>query len=254
MRFVRYRAGNRAHYGIVVDGIVYAIAGQKPWKATHMASEPVGELAHMELLAPCQPSKIIALGRNYAAHAREHGADVPAEPLLFLKAPSAIIGPGQPILLPPQSRQVEHESELAVVIGRRARAVSREAALNYVFGFTCGNDVTARDLQSKDGQWARSKSFDSFCPLGPWIETELDTRDLAVACRVNGQTRQSGRTSELIFDIPYLVSYISHMMTLLPGDVIMSGTPAGVSPIRAGDVVEVEVEGIGVLRNPVQVA
>ena len=162
-----------------------------------------------------------------------------------------MIGPDAPIWLPPQSEQVEHESELVVVIGREASRVNAEKALDCVLGYTCGNDVTARDLQRKDGQWSRAKGFDTFCPLGPWIETELDPGDLEVTCRVNDEVRQSGRTSQLVFDIPYLVSYISHIMTLMPGDVIMSGTPAGVSPLHAGDVVEVEIEGLGVLRNPV---
>ena len=177
----------------------------------------------------------MAIGRNYVAHAQEHGADVPAYPLIFLKPPSAVIGPDAPIWLPPQSEQVEHESELAVVIGRDTRGVAAENALDYVFGYTCGNDVTARDLQRTDGQWSRAKGFDTFCPLGPWIETELDPGDLEVTCRVNGEVRQSGRTSQLVFDIPYLISYISHIMTLMPGDVIMSGTPAAVAINIFGD-------------------
>ena len=251
MRIVRYRAGHTARYGIVIDGKVHALRGNHPYGRRPIAGAEVGSLEQVSLLAPCEPSKIVAIGRNYAAHAREHGEEVPSEPLIFLKAPSAVIGPGAPIVLTPQSRQVEHESELCIVIGRRAASVSRAQALDYVFGYTCGNDVTARDLQRTDGQWSRSKGFDTFCPLGPWIENELDASNLAVSCRVNGETRQSGRTADLVFDVPFLVSYISHIMTLMPGDVIMSGTPAGVSPIVAGDRVEVEVEGIGVLSNPV---
>ena len=251
MRIIRYRAGAGARYGLVRDDVVYALAEQEPYGGRLTAGERVGPLAQVELLAPCEPSKIVALGRNYAAHAREHGADVPSEPLIFLKPSTAVIAPGAAIVLPAQSAQVEHEAELAVVIGRRARHVRREEAAGYILGYTCGNDVTARDLQRSDGQWSRAKGFDTFCPLGPWIETELDIADLAVICRVNGETRQQGRTSELIFEVPLLVSHISGIMTLLPGDVIMTGTPAGVSPIHAGDNVEVEIQGIGVLRNPV---
>ncbi len=251
MRVVRYRAGAGAHYGVIVDDVVYALQAAEPWAGPLALGDKVGPLRQVELLAPCQPSKIVCLGRNYVAHAKEHGADVPKAPLIFMKPSTAVIGPGEAIVLPAQSQQVEHESELAVVIGRRARHVARADAAGYIFGYTCGNDVTARDLQSGDGQWTRAKSFDTFCPLGPWIETELNIADLAVICRVNGATRQSGRTSELVFDIPLLVSHITSIMTLLPGDVIMSGTPAGVSPIYAGDSVEVDIEGIGVLRNPV---
>jgi len=249
MRIVRCLAGGMTTYGAVLDGEVYALKGDSPFVVPLVAGGRLGTLEEVRLLAPCEPSKIVAIGRNYVAHAQEHGAEVPKEPLIFLKPPSSVIAAGETIVLPSQSRQVEHESELAVVIGRRATAVSREDALQYVFGYTCGNDVTARDLQRSDGQWTRSKGFDTFCPLGPWIETGLDASDLEVTCRVNGAVRQQGRTSQLVFDVPFLVSYISDIMTLWPGDVIMSGTPAGVSPIRAGDVLEVEVERIGILRN-----
>jgi 2-keto-4-pentenoate hydratase/2-oxohepta-3-ene-1,7-dioic acid hydratase in catechol pathway len=251
VRVIRVQAGANARYGVIVDDMVYALRGAEPWDSPLEPGDKIGPLRQIELLAPCQPSKIVCLGRNYVAHAKEHGADVPKAPLIFLKPSTAVIAPGAAIVLPAQSKQVEHESELAVVIGRRARNVARDDASRYIFGYTCGNDVTARDLQNSDGQWTRSKSFDTFCPLGPWIETELNIADLEVTCRVNGETRQHGRTSELVFDIPHLVSHISGIMTLLPGDVIMSGTPAGVSPIHAGDSVEVEIEGIGVLRNPV---
>jgi 2-keto-4-pentenoate hydratase/2-oxohepta-3-ene-1,7-dioic acid hydratase in catechol pathway len=193
------------------------------------------------------PSKIVCIGRNYAAHAKEMGGDVPSEPLLFLKAPSALLDPGGTVILPPESARVEHEAELAVIIGRRAKGVSREDALAYVFGYTCACDVTARDLQRKDVQFTRAKSFDTFCPLGPWIETELDPAAQRVACRVNGRTRQDEATSDMVFDVPTLVSYVSRMMTLEPGDVLLTGTPEGVGPLAAGDAVEVEVTGIGVL-------
>ncbi|HEY2948061.1 MAG TPA: fumarylacetoacetate hydrolase family protein [Micromonosporaceae bacterium] len=209
-------------------------------------------LADVRLLSPILPSKVVCVGRNYADHAAEHGAEVPAEPLLFLKPSTAVIGPRDAIRLPPQSKQVEHEAELAVVIGPPgARRADRAAAQRAIFGYTCGNDVTARDLQRSDGQWTRAKGFDSFCPLGPWINTDLDVSDLEVRCEVNEEVRQLGRTKDMVFDVPTLVSYASHVMTLLPGDVILTGTPAGVSPIVAGDTVSVRVEGIGELANPV---
>ncbi len=199
------------------------------------------------LLCPVVPSKIVCIGRNYAAHARELGHDVPTEPLLFLKAPSALTGPRGVVVLPPESSRVEHEAELVVVIGQRAKNVSVAAALEHVFGFTCACDVTARDLQKKDVQFTRSKSFDTFCPIGPWIETGLDPRSLAVRCRVNGVTRQDGNTSNMIFDVPTLVAYVSRMMTLEPGDVILTGTPEGVGPLADGDALDVEVSGVGTL-------
>ena len=251
MRIVRCQSAAGRTYGIVVDGEVYAVKGGDPFAQTPARGARLGALDQVELLAPCEPTKIVAIGRNYVAHAQEHGADVPTKPLIFLKPPSAIVGPGQPVVLTPQSKQVEHESELAVVIGAPARQVSRDHAMGCIFGYTCGNDVTARDLQNSDGQWTRAKGFDTFCPLGPWIETSLNPADVGVRCLVNGQERQAGRTSQLVFDVPYLVSYISHIMTLMPGDVIMTGTPAGVGPLVAGDVVEVEIESIGTLRNPV---
>ena len=209
-------------------------------------------LADVRLLSPILPSKVVCVGRNYAEHAAEHDAEVPKEPLLFLKPSTSVIGPGDAIKLPVQSKQVEHEAELAVVIGRQgARRVSREAAMASVFGYTCANDVTARDLQRTDSQWTRAKGFDSFCPVGPWIVTDVDPSDLEVRCEVNEEVRQLGRTRDMVFDIPTLISYVSHIMTLLPGDVILTGTPAGVEPIVAGDSVEVRIEGIGSLINPV---
>jgi 2-keto-4-pentenoate hydratase/2-oxohepta-3-ene-1,7-dioic acid hydratase in catechol pathway len=209
-------------------------------------------LADVRLLSPILPSKVVCVGRNYADHAAEHHADVPKEPLLFLKPSTSIIGNYDAIRLPPQSKQVEHEAELAVVIGAPgARRVDRAGAQAAIFGYTCANDVTARDLQHSDGQWARAKGFDSFCPLGPWIATELDAGDLEVRCEVNDEVRQLGRTKDMVFDVPTLVSYISHVMTLLPGDVILTGTPAGVSPIVQGNTVTVSIEGIGTLTNRV---
>ncbi len=202
-------------------------------------------LSGVRLLAPCQPSKIICVGRNYAEHAAEHGVDVPKEPLIFLKPPSAVVGPGSPIVLTPLSQQVEHEAELVAVVRVRARHLTRENALDSLLGFTCGNDVTARDLQRRDGQWSRAKGFDTFCPLGPWIETELDPADQEVVCRVNGQVRQHGSTRDMVFDVAALLVYVTSAMTLEPGDVLMTGTPSGVSPIFSGDAVEVRERGGG---------
>jgi 2-keto-4-pentenoate hydratase/2-oxohepta-3-ene-1,7-dioic acid hydratase in catechol pathway len=206
----------------------------------------------VDLLAPCEPSKIVCVGQNYARHAQEMGKEVPQEPLLFLKAPSAVIGPGDPIILPPQSALVDHEAELAVVIGRRAKGVCRGEAMGYVFGCTCLNDVTARDLQRRDGQWSRAKGFDTFAPLGPCIACRLDPSALAVRCRVNGELRQDGCTDDLVFGVETLIEYISAAMTLYPGDVIATGTPSGVGPLVDGDTVTVEIPGIGELTNPVR--
>jgi 2-keto-4-pentenoate hydratase/2-oxohepta-3-ene-1,7-dioic acid hydratase in catechol pathway len=198
------------------------------------------------------PGKIVCVGRNYVAHAREMGNDVPAVPMLFLKPPSAVIGPGAPIVLPPWSAQVEHEAEIGVVIGRRVHRASPDEAIAAVRGFTCANDVTARDLQKSDGQWGRAKGFDSFCPVGPVVAEGLDWSRLEVIGRVNGEERQRGRSAEMHFSIPVLVAFISEVMTLEPGDLILTGTPAGVGPLRHGDLVEVEIPGVGVLSNPVR--
>lgn len=251
-RFVRFVGDSGPRWGVVEGGHVYALDGA-PFD-TWRRGRKVGPLDGLSLLAPVAPTKIVCVGRNYPAHAAEHAAEVPAEPLLFFKPPSSVIGPGASIVLTPQSQQVEYEAELAVVIGQRCRNVKPEEAWAYVLGVTCGNDVTARDLQRRDNQWTRAKGFDTFCPLGPWLVAGLreeDVADLEVTCRVNGEVRQRGRTSEMVFSPAHLIAYTSAIMTLEPGDVIMTGTPAGVGPIVAGDVVEVEVEGVGVLRNPV---
>ena len=214
--------------------------------------EPIS-LAEVEFRAPVSPSKIVCVGRNYKEHAAELGNKMPDEPLLFLKAPSAVIANGACIERPPQSQQVEHEGELGVVIGRLARKLSEsEDPLDYVLGYTCVNDVTARDLQRKDVQFTRAKSFDTFCPVGPFIVDGLDPLNLVVTTRVNGSVKQNGRTGDMAFSVPFLIRYISNIMTLYPGDLIATGTPAGVSAMKDGDVVEVEIEGIGVLRNPVR--
>ncbi|MBK9156235.1 MAG: fumarylacetoacetate hydrolase family protein [Chloracidobacterium sp.] len=206
-----------------------------------------------EMTRDFAPSKIVCVGRNYGEHAAELGNEVPAEPLLFLKAPSAVIFDGDAIRLPSYSDQVEHEAELGVIIGTRCSGLTEDDdPFDYVRGYTCVNDVTARDLQRRDGQFARAKSFDTFCPVGPHIETELDVRDLSVVCRVNGEVRQTGRTSQMVFPVDHLIRYISRMMTLLPGDLIATGTPSGVTALRPGDVCEVEIEGMGTLSNPVE--
>lgn len=197
-----------------------------------------------------RPSKIVCVGRNYAEHAREFGNEVPAEPLLFLKPPSALVGPGEPILLPPESARVEHEAEIAVVVGRRLRFVSPSQAEGAIGAIACANDVTARDLQRADSQWTRAKGFDSFCPVGPAV-AGVDWRELEVICRVNGEVRQRGWSSDMVFPIPRLLAYISTIMTLEPGDLVLTGTPAGTSALQEGDVVEVEIPGVGVLSNPV---
>ncbi len=202
--------------------------------------------------APPPPSKIVAIGRNYREHAAELGNVAPdQEPLLFLKAPSALVVGGGEIVLPPESSRVDYEGELALVIGRTAKRWPQESWMEALAGICCANDVTARDLQKKDGQWARAKSFDTFCPVGPEIVTQLDPSDLSIETRVNGAVKQSGRTSQMVFSPAFLVAYVSRMMTLLPGDLILTGTPAGIGPLSFGDVVEVEIERIGVLKNRV---
>jgi 2-keto-4-pentenoate hydratase/2-oxohepta-3-ene-1,7-dioic acid hydratase in catechol pathway len=208
-------------------------------------------LADVRLLAPVLPSKVVGIGRNYADHAKEMGNEIPDEPVIFLKPSTSVVGPGDPVRYPMLTRELHHEAELAVVIGRLVREVPIQRAMEAVLGYTCGNDITARDLQRGDAQWTRAKGFDGFCPLGPWIETELDAGDVAVECRVNGRLRQSARTSDLLHGIAELVSYVSAVMTLLPGDVILTGTPAGVGPLEVGDTVTVDIEGIGELPNRV---
>ena len=205
----------------------------------------------MKVAIPRSPSKIVAVGRNYADHAKELGNEAPAEPIIFLKPPSALLPPGGTIVRPPQSQRVDFEGELAIVIGKRARNISRQNWRDVILGFTCANDVTARDLQKKDVQFTRGKSFDTFLPLGPHVETELDPKDLAITTRVNGQVRQNSRTSKMIFDCATVIEFITSVMTLEEGDVILTGTPEGVGPLAAGDTVEVEIEGIGTLRNVV---
>jgi 2-keto-4-pentenoate hydratase/2-oxohepta-3-ene-1,7-dioic acid hydratase in catechol pathway len=249
VRICRVAVDDELHYG-VLEGEAVALLSSHPFGPF----EPEGRVlpvSDVRLVAPVLPSKIIAVGRNYADHAREMGNEVPPAPMIFLKPSTCVIGPGEPILLPWQSEQVEHEAELAVVIGRLCRDVPEDRVPDVVLGYTCANDVTARDLQRTDGQWGRAKGFDSFCPLGPWIETDVDLDDAAIECRVNGDVRQTGSTGDMVRDVAELVSWISSVMTLLPGDVILTGTPAGVGPIVAGDEVSVFIDGIGTLTNPV---
>lgn len=240
-----------ALYGLLEGDHIRDISGP-PWSSWSKGSRtwPVDDV---RLLAPVDPGKIVCVGRNYAAHAAELGNEVPKEPLIFLKPPSAIIGPGEPIFLTPQSQRVEHEGELALIVGRRCSQLKdSDDPLTYLLGYSCLNDVTARDLQKSDVQFTRAKGFDTFCPVGPHIETELDPTDVLVELHVNGAIRQSGRTSLMVYPVAFLVRWISRVMTLNPGDLIATGTPAGVGPLVAGDVVEVSVGGVGVLRNPVQ--
>lgn len=251
-RFVT-TAGPR--FGLVENGIVYELVGGDPFAASYTKGDAMGSFEDLLLAPPIRPSKIIAVGRNYAAHAAEHQAAVPDEPMLFFKPPSAAIAFDMPIQLPPNVGRVDLEAELAVVIGKQGRNIRYADALDYVLGYTCGNDVSARVLQKKDGQWGRAKGFDTFCPLGPWIETEIDNpKGLNVKAHLNGQTVIDGNTRDMVFDVPSLIAFISGIMTLLPGDVILTGTPEGVTEISAGDQVEIEIEQIGILRNSVEIA
>ncbi|MEU8340117.1 2-keto-4-pentenoate hydratase/2-oxohepta-3-ene-1,7-dioic acid hydratase (catechol pathway) [Actinomadura meyerae] len=251
MRIARFSTDDGMSFGVVEENTVAAIAA-------HPFGEPTftGQrfpLADVRLLAPILPSKIIAIGKNYADHVREMGGgEPPAEPVIFSKPSTAVIGSGEAIMYPEKlSERVDHEGELAVVIGRLCREVPASRAAEVILGYTCANDVTARDLQQKDGQWTRAKGFDTFCPMGPWIETEADPADLAITTSVNGEVRQDARTSQLLHGIPALIEYVTQVMTLLPGDVILTGTPAGVGPMQIGDEVTVTIEGIGSLTNRV---
>lgn len=251
MKLIRFSSSKyQERYGWVLEDRVGLIEGDI--FGEYQRLEPEINLNKVSLLAPVVPSKIICLGRNYLDHAREQGVEVPEIPLIFLKPPSAIADPGQAVILPDYSGQVEHEAELAVVIGKKGRWIDPGNVKEFILGYTIANDVTARDLQRKDGQWSRAKGFDTFCPLGPWIETDVDPADLLITCRVNGELRQMASTKEMIFSVPKIVSYISNIMTLFPGDVILTGTPAGVGQINHGDMIEIEIDGIGVLKNSVK--
>jgi len=251
MRIVRFETqdGKKPKYGWLLNDKVGEIGGNVFGR--YRRDEALTPLADVKLLPPCQPSKIVCVGRNYVEHAKELGNEVPKVPLIFMKPPSSIIASGGTIILPPQSAQVEHEAELVIVIGKRGRNVTTENARKYIFGYTVGNDVTARDLQKIDGQWTRAKGFDTFCAFGPWIDTEFDPSDAVITCRVNGQMRQMASTRDMVFNVGVLIAYVSSIMTLEPGDLIFTGTPAGVGELKNGDKVEVEIEGLGKLTNPV---
>lgn len=251
---ISHESFDAARYAVLSGSQVFPLPDGYNFENIEMPNdESALALDEVKLLAPVVPSKIVCVGRNYREHAAELGNKMPDEPLLFLKAPSAVIASGDAIELPKASQQVEHEGELGVVIGRRARNLSQhEDPLSYVFGYTCVNDVTARDLQRKDVQFTRGKSFDTFCPVGPWIETDIDPSNVAVETRLNGEVKQKGNTADMAFPVSFLIRYISEIMTLYPGDLVATGTPAGVSRMKHGDTVEVEVAGIGVLRNQVR--
>ena len=264
MRIARFTTGEDPSYGVVTgevdqfgqldeDAVIVALAGDPLYVGVKLLDEE-HRLADVRLLAPVLPrSKVVGIGRNYAAHAAELGNDVPAEPLMFLKPNTSVVGPGDPVFYPPQTQDLQYEGELAVVIGRICRDVPVEQATDVIHGYTIANDVTARDLQRSDGQFTRAKGFDSFCPLGPWIETDLDPQTFKDGVRLqtflNGDVVQDGSTADMIFDVPALVSYVSSVMTLLPGDVILTGTPEGVGPMQVGDEVEISIAGLGSLTN-----
>jgi 2-keto-4-pentenoate hydratase/2-oxohepta-3-ene-1,7-dioic acid hydratase in catechol pathway len=246
------------YWGLLVDDLVYPLL-----EAPYLSVDEAGvyrprplqmrpyQLAEVRLLAPVTPSKIACVGRNYAEHAAELGNEVPSEPLIFLKPPTAIIGPDEAVVHPAISERVDHEGELGVVIGRRCRNVAEVDALNYVFGYTIANDVTARDLQKKDGQWTRAKGFDTFAPVGPWVDTSFDPANRTLRCLVNGVVRQQSTTALMVYSIPRIIAHVSRFMTLAPGDLILTGTPSGIGPVQPGDVMTVEIEGLGSLSNPV---
>jgi 2-keto-4-pentenoate hydratase/2-oxohepta-3-ene-1,7-dioic acid hydratase in catechol pathway len=250
MLYCRYERQGQVGWGVVEEHRVWAITPEAspPFKRTG-ESWPLNDL---RLLAPCEPSKIVAVGLNYREHITEFGREeIPQEPVLFLKPPSAVIGPGDPIRIPRGGEPVDYEAELAVVIGKSGRHIPVSQAADFVLGYTAFNDVTARALQKKDGQWTRAKSFDTFAPIGPWIAAGMPPKKLRVEAHLNGRTVQAGSSEQMIFGVPELVAFVSSVMTLHPGDVIATGTPQGVGPIQAGDVVEIFVEGVGMLRNPV---
>lgn len=249
MRIVRYAIDGKVEYGILSGNFVQVIEGD-PFQELN-ATKQVHELDEVKLLSPCSPTKIVALGLNYHSHAKELKAKIPNAPLIFLKPPTAVIGPDENIVYPSVSSRVDYEGELGVVIKKKMWLVSEENAFDYVLGYTCFNDVTARDIQQMDKQWTRSKSFDTFAAIGPWIETELDPENADVETYLNGELKQKGNTNDLIYSIRTLINFISHTMTLLPGDIIATGTPSGIGPMFPGDTVEIKIGGIGTLRNPI---
>ncbi len=250
MRIVRFMKEDQELWGVLRGE--EEIVNVRDAVTLELDADRTERLRDIRLISPVSPGKIVAVGLNYRAHAEEMKIPIPEEPILFMKPRSSVVGPHAEIILPSMSRRIDYEGELAVVIGKRARKVLPEDAREHILGYTCLDDVTARDLQKKDGQWTRAKSFDTFCPVGPWIETELDPSSLMVRTYLNGERVQSASTSDLIFTVPELVSFISHVMTLDPGDVIATGTPSGVGPMKHGDRVEVVIDGIGVLCNTAQ--
>ncbi|MFK5633179.1 MULTISPECIES: fumarylacetoacetate hydrolase family protein [unclassified Ornithinimicrobium] len=252
MRICRFTTGDDPAFGLV-DGAgekIAEITGDPLYTRIELTGQ-THEVADVRLLAPVIPrSKVVAIGRNYADHAREMGHELPAEPMMFFIPNTSVCGPGDPVVIPSFAREISYEAELAVVIGRVCKHVAPEDVHGVIFGYTVANDVTARDLQRSENQWARAKGMDTFTPLGPWIETDLDVSDLRITCTVDGETRQDGTTADMVFGVPEIVAHASAAFTLLPGDVILTGTPAGVGPITAGQRCEVEIEGIGTLRNP----
>lgn len=249
LRIVRLVHEGDCRYGLA-DHDTITLISDEPFAAWE--PEGIVPLAGAHLLAPVAPSKVVCVGLNYRAHIAEMGHEFPSEPVIFMKPPTAVIGPGAPIMLPRGAGRIDYEAELGVVVGRRTHMATPETARENVLGYCCGNDVTARDLQKVDGQWTRAKGFDAFCPLGPWIETDLDPTDVSLECFVNGERRQGVRTSDMLFDPFQLVSFVSSVMTLLPGDVVLTGTPGGIGPLSDGDTVEVRIEGIGSLFNHVE--
>ncbi|MDZ4654825.1 MAG: fumarylacetoacetate hydrolase family protein [Coriobacteriia bacterium] len=248
MRVVRIYQDEDVRYGLADDATVTLISDEPfaAWEA-----EGIIPLSQAQLLAPVIPTKIVCVGINYRAHAQEMGHELPSEPVIFLKPPTAVNGPQGEIRIPDGVEHVDFEGELAAVIGRRTHRVSPGEAISHILGFICANDVTARDIQRRDGQWTRAKSFDTFCPVGPWVETDVDPLDLKLETYLNGELKQSARTSDMIFNVYEIVSFVSGVMTLLPGDIVLTGTPGGVGPMQRGDVVEVRIEGIGSLVNRV---
>ena len=255
MRIVRFARRNKSGYGILQDDIVHSLA-EDPFTAFtegtgYQLDGKTYALEDVKLLPPCLPSKIVCLGLNYRPHAAEAHREPPSSPIIFLKPSTAVIGPGDSIVLPRNWKRVDYEGELGIVFGKKARFVEEEQSREFVLGYTCVNDVTERQYQRDDGQWTRSKSFDTFAPIGPWIETEIEPDDLKIETFLNGELRQTDSSKNLIFGISTLISFITNVMTLLPGDIISTGTPAGIAPMQPGDIVEVRIEKIGTLRNPV---
>jgi 2-keto-4-pentenoate hydratase/2-oxohepta-3-ene-1,7-dioic acid hydratase in catechol pathway len=247
MKIVRFAAGKKIKYGILKNKSIQVIAG-KPFRNITLLDEHY-TLDKVKLLAPCEPSKIVALGLNYVSHGIEFKHAIPTSPLIFIKPPTAVIGPEDNIMYPPSSHQVDYEAELGVVIKKTARRVEKEKAMDYILGYLCFNDVTARDQQKADGQWTRAKGYDTFAPMGPWIETAVNSENLVVESYLNGKLKQHGNTRDLVFPVEELIRFISNVMTLLPGDVIATGTPSGIGPMQPGDTVEIKIESIGTLKN-----